>query len=171
MDQRREKRNTVAPVQAMRAERVSREVPAVGMKLAAYYREMTPIASPRVAISGIGVVSPYGVGRDQFWRHVSRGCSATRAITEFDASVFPCAVAAPVPSVSIDDAVMVERATPARGDRGGRPDPRRYSKASLIAVIAASEAWQDAGLRVGEPGCGVLVGSGAGGIAVAERPY
>jgi 3-oxoacyl-[acyl-carrier-protein] synthase II len=128
-------------------------------------------AAPRVAITGIGVVSPYGVGRDRFWRHVSRGCSATRAITEFDASVFPCAVAAPVPSVSIDDAVIVERATPARGDRGGRPDPRRYSKASLIAVIAASEAWQDAGLRVGEPGCGVLVGSGAGGIDVAERQY
>ena len=128
-------------------------------------------AAPRVAITGIGVVSPYGVGRDRFWRHVSRGCSATRAITEFDASAFPCLVAAPVPNVSIDDAVIVERATAARGDRAGRSDPRRYSKASLIAVIAASEAWQDAGLRLGEPGSGVLVGSGAGGIDVAERQY
>ena len=42
----------------------------------------------RVAITGIGVVSPYGVGREVFWRHVSRGCSATRGITEFDASAF-----------------------------------------------------------------------------------
>src|SRR5262249_4241948 len=48
---------------------------------------------------------------------------------------------------------------------------RRYSKASLIAVIAAREAWQDAGLRLNEPGAGVLVGSGAGGIDVAERQY
>ena len=123
---------------------------------------------PRVAITGIGVVSPFGVGRDCFWRHVSRGCSATRSITEFDASPFPCTVAAPVPPVSPEDAVPLERA----GDGPpARSDPRRYSKASLIAVIAASEAWADAGLRLNEPGAGVLVGSGAGGIDVAERQY
>jgi 3-oxoacyl-[acyl-carrier-protein] synthase II len=125
--------------------------------------------SPVIAITGIGVVSPYGVGRDVFWRHASKGCSATRAITEFDASEFPCRVAAPVPPVTIEDAIEIsERA----GDAGdGRPDPRRYSKASLIAVIAAREAWADAGLRLNEPGAGVLVGSGAGGIDVAERQY
>ena len=133
---------------------------------------MTPTAPSRVAITGIGVVSPYGVGRDRFWRHVSRGCSGTRAIADFDASPFACAVAAPVPAVSIDDAIVIaDRAPQSRGDRAGRPDPRRYSKASLIAVIAATEAWQDAGLRIGEPGAGVLVGSGAGGIDVAERQY
>src|SRR4026208_1792465 len=59
----------------------------------------------RVVISGIGVVSPYGVGRERFWTHVTRGCSATRAITEFDAAAGPCGVAAPVPSsVTIEDA-------------------------------------------------------------------
>jgi hypothetical protein len=89
---------------------------------------MTPSAPPRVAITGIGVVSPYGVGRDRFWRHVSRGCSGTRAIVDFDASPFPCAVAAPVPAVSIDDAIVIaDRAPQSRGDRAGRPDPRRYS--------------------------------------------
>jgi 3-oxoacyl-[acyl-carrier-protein] synthase II len=124
---------------------------------------------PRVAISGIGVVSPYGVGRDRFWEHVSRGCSATRAITDFDPSAFPCTVAAPVPAVSIDDdPTALERAG---GAEPGRADPRRYSKASLIAVLAAREAWADAGLRLNEPGAGVLVGSGAGGIDVAERQY
>ena len=123
-----------------------------------------------VAITGIGVVSPYGSGRDCFWRHVSRGCSATRAITDFDASPFPCTVAAPVPAIGLDDgAAVLERA----GDSppSGRPDPRRYSKASMIAVVAAREAWSDAGLRLNEPGAGVLVGSGAGGIDVAERQY
>jgi 3-oxoacyl-[acyl-carrier-protein] synthase II len=125
-----------------------------------------------VAITGIGVVSPYGVGRDRFWQHVRNGCSATRAITDFDASPFGCTVAAPVPALSIDDAVRIdERAPDAPGERSGRPDPRRYSRASLIAVVAASEAWADAGLRLGEPGAGVLVGSGAGGIDVAERQY
>ena len=38
-------------------------------------------------------------------------------------------------------------------------------------MIAATEAWADAGLRAGEPDAGVLVGSGAGGIDVAERQY
>jgi 3-oxoacyl-[acyl-carrier-protein] synthase II len=124
-----------------------------------------------VAITGIGVVSPYGVGRDRFWQHLSNGCSATRAITAFDASAYGCTVAAPVPPVTIDDAVAIGSWAPgASGDRG-RPDPRRYSRASLIAVIAASEAWADAGLRRGEPDAGVLVGSGAGGIDVAERQY
>jgi len=125
---------------------------------------------PRVAITGIGVVSPYGVGRERFWTHVSRGCSATRAITDFDASAFSCQVAAPVPGgISIDDALAVEGGN--GGVPHGRPDPRRYSRASLIAVIAACEAWRDAGLTLNEPGAGVIVGSGAGGIDVAERQY
>jgi 3-oxoacyl-[acyl-carrier-protein] synthase II len=123
-----------------------------------------------IAITGIGVVSPYGPGRDCFWRHVSRGCSATRAISDFDASAFPCTVAAAVPALSFDDSLFpLERA--GSGPPSGRPDPRRYSKASLIAVMAAREAWADAGLRLNEPGAGVLVGSGAGGIDVAERQY
>ena len=127
--------------------------------------------SARVAITGIGVVSPYGVGREVFWRHVSRGCSGTRAITAFDASDFPCTVAAPVPAVTINEAVTIAERCGSVPDRSGRADPRRYSRASLIAVIAASEAWSDAGLRLNEPNAGVLVGSGAGGIDVAERQY
>jgi 3-oxoacyl-[acyl-carrier-protein] synthase II len=127
--------------------------------------------SPRVVISGIGVVSPYGIGRECFWKHISRGCSATRPIIEFDASAFPCTVAAPVPALTIEDAPVIEVRARGNGDGGGRADPRRYSRASLIGVIAALEAWQDAGLRLNEPDAGVLVGSGAGGIDVAERSY
>jgi 3-oxoacyl-[acyl-carrier-protein] synthase II len=129
-------------------------------------------STPRVAITGIGVVSPYGAGRDCFWRHISRGCSATRAITSFDASPFACSVAAPVPSITIDDATPIAvRAPNGRTEPSGRPDPRRYSRASMIAVVAATEAWADAGLRLNEPNAGVLVGSGAGGIDVAEHQY
>jgi 3-oxoacyl-[acyl-carrier-protein] synthase II len=133
---------------------------------------MAASGSSRVAITGIGVVSPYGVGREWFWRHVRHGCSATRAIAEFDASAYSCTVAAPVPPITIEDAVPIDgRTVDERGERNGRADPRRYSKASLIAVVAATEAWDDAGLRLNEPGAGVLVGSGAGGIDVAERQY
>ena len=126
---------------------------------------------PRVAITGIGAVTPFGLGRERFWTCVSRGCSATRAITDFDATAFPCQVAAPVPPVSIDDLPEISDRAGEESDRAGRPDPRRYSRASLIAVIAAREAWLDAGLRLNEPNAGVLVGSGAGGIDVAERQY
>ena len=125
----------------------------------------------RVVISGLGVVSPYGLGRERFWSSVSRGCSATRAITDFDPSAFPCQVAAPVPAgLSMEDALPLDGRADG-GEAAGRPDPRRYSRASLIAVLAATEAWADAGLRRNEPGAGVLVGSGAGGIDIAERQY
>ncbi|HXH23944.1 MAG TPA: beta-ketoacyl-[acyl-carrier-protein] synthase family protein [Vicinamibacterales bacterium] len=121
----------------------------------------------RVAITGIGVVSPFGVGRERFWQAISAGCSGTRAITEFDVSAYPCQVAAPVPTVSMADALPL----PGDDEQGGRADPKRYSRAALFGVIAAREAWADAGLRAGEPRAGVLIGSGGGGIDVGERQY
>jgi len=125
-------------------------------------------ASARVVISGIGVVSPFGIGRECFWSALREGRSGIRAITEFDVSRFACGVAATAPVVS-DDVLSVRLAGNGRGT--GRPDPRRYSKASRLAVVAAAEAWADAGLAHGEPGAGVIVGSGAGGIDVAEHQY
>jgi 3-oxoacyl-[acyl-carrier-protein] synthase II len=123
--------------------------------------------TPRVVISGIGVVSPFGVGRECFWHHVSRGASATKAITQFDVSTYPCRVAAWVPPVSIDEAVPLD------GDmeQDGRADPRHYSRAALFGVVAAREAWRDAGLRAGEEQAGVLIGSGGGGVDIGERQY
>jgi 3-oxoacyl-[acyl-carrier-protein] synthase II len=124
---------------------------------------------PRVAITGIGVVSPFGVGRERFWECVRCGCSGTRAITDFDANAFSCRVAAPVGDVSIDDVPRLD-SDDAR-DPGYHADPKRYSRAALIGVIAAREAWLDAGLGIAEPGAGVVIGSGGGGIDVGERQY
>ena len=125
--------------------------------------------SPRIVITGIGVVSPFGVGRARFWQHVSGGCSGTRAITEFDASEFSCRVAAPVTGVTIDDVPALDGDD--LWDPGYRADPKRYSRAALIGVIAAREAWADAGLRIAEPNAGVVIGSGGGDIDVGERQY
>jgi 3-oxoacyl-[acyl-carrier-protein] synthase II len=92
---------------------------------------------------------------------VSAGVSGTRAITEFDASSLPCRVAAAVPAFNLE--------THTNGN--GHCDPRRYSRAALFGVVAAHEAWSDAGLRVGEPNAGVIIGTGGGGIDVGERQY
>ena len=127
------------------------------------------MSTPRIVISGLGAVSAFGVGAARYWDHVSRGVSGTRAITEFDASTYPCRVAAPVPPVDMTAACALDGE-----DQEGwesRADPRRYSRAALFGVIAAREAWRDAGLRVGEPGAGVIIGSGGGGIDVGERQY
>ncbi|HUR19201.1 MAG TPA: beta-ketoacyl-[acyl-carrier-protein] synthase family protein [Vicinamibacterales bacterium] len=122
-------------------------------------------SSPQVAITGIGVVSPFGVGRDTFWRAVSEGRSGTRAIDRFDASDLLCRVAAAVPDNDV--AVALEAMS-----LEGRSDPKRMARVSQIAVIAAREAMDDAGLtEAGDEGLGVLVGSGAGGIDVGERQY
>lgn len=126
----------------------------------------------RIVVSGIGVVSPYGVGRERFWQGVREGRSGTTRIEEFDPSPFACQVAAPLPPLSIDDAID-------QGEVGGdladvlreRADARRYSRASLAGVIAAREAWADAGLRAGHPDAGVIIGTGGGGIELGERQY
>lgn len=127
------------------------------------------MTQPRIVISGIGVVSAFGAGRDRFWDAVSHGWSGTRAITEFDVTGYPCRVAAPVPPVDMSMAARLEGE-----DADGwtsRADPKRYSRAALFGVIAGREAWHDAGLRVDEPNAGVIIGSGGGGIDVGEAQY
>jgi 3-oxoacyl-[acyl-carrier-protein] synthase II len=122
----------------------------------------------RIAITGIGVVSTFGVGRPTFWDHVRQGVSGTRAISEFDASRYPCQVAAAVPPVTIDAAMPLAGEN---GHGGGHADPKRYSRAALFGVIAAREAWNDAQLGFGQPSAGVIIGTGGGGIDVGERQY
>ena len=103
-----------------------------------------------------------------FWDAIRRGQSGTRAITDFDASTYPCKVAAPVPPVDISSAMALDGEL---GPRETRADPRRYSRAALFGVLAAREAWNDAGLSFAEPNAGVIIGSGGGGIDVGERQY
>jgi 3-oxoacyl-[acyl-carrier-protein] synthase II len=134
----------------------------------------------KVAITGIGVVSTFGVGREVFWRHVRQGISGTRAITEFDATSYPCRVAAAVPPIASEDVAALVGSNGnghANGDSSRRPrdvakaDPKRYSRAALFGVVAAREAWNDAGLTEGEENAGVIIGTGGGGIDVGERQY
>ena len=126
------------------------------------------MTSSRVAITGIGVVSAFGAGRETFWDAIRQGRSGTRAITDFDASTYPCRVAAPAPPIDMAAAAALEGEL---GPRDSRADPKRYSRAALFGVVAAREAWSDAGLSFAQPRSGVIIGSGGGGIDVGERQY
>jgi 3-oxoacyl-[acyl-carrier-protein] synthase II len=114
------------------------------------------------------VVSAFGAGRNTYWDAIRSGRSGTRAITEFDVSTYPCRVAAPVPPIDIGDAEPLAGEPDARESHA---DPKRYSRAALFGVVAAREAWNDAGLTFNEPNAGVIIGSGGGGIDVGERQY
>src|SRR5437660_12088883 len=100
-----------------------------------YYSVMPSAGAPRIVITGIGVVSPFGVGRERFWEHVTRGCSGTRAITEFDASAFGCRVAAPVADVTADAMPTLDGDD--LWDPGYPADPQRYSRRAPVGVIPA----------------------------------
>ena len=52
----------------------------------------------RVVITGLGVVAPNGIGKDEFWNSLVRGSSAVDFITSFDTSPYPCKIAAEVKS-------------------------------------------------------------------------
>ena len=118
----------------------------------------------RAVITGIGVVSPFGMGSERFLQGIRAGRGAVRVISLFDPGDLPCRVAAEVPGFEAASVLSEEDL-----DRVGRIVP--------LSVVAAREALADAGLEgeaLGEAerrDFAVLVGSGAGAIDYAERQY
>ncbi len=115
------------------------------------------------AITGLGVVSPFGLGVEAFRAGLREGRSATRRISLFDPGDLPCQVAAEVPG--FDPAAHLD---PEDLPRVGRIVP--------MAIAAAREALGDAGLPDALTAeevrrIGVIIGSGAGAIDFAERQY
>ena len=118
----------------------------------------------RVVVTGIGVVSPNGVGRPEFWRACARGLSGTGPITLFDPTDHECRVAGEVRGFD------VEAHLPAK--------TRRYGmRVVAMALAATAEAVADAGIdtrRLSEDErrrTGVILGTGAAGIAFGEEQY
>ncbi len=120
--------------------------------------------SYRAVITGIGVVSPFGLGTESYCRGLREGRSATRRIALFDPGELPCQVAGEVPG--FDPAAYLPEED---RDRVGRVVP--------MAIAATTEAMEDAGLDAERLApemrgrIGVLLGSGAGAIDFAERQY
>ena len=110
----------------------------------------------RVVVTGLGVVSPYGVGVRPFWGGLSSGRCAIRPITLFETDGFRSRIAGEVPA----DAVAA------------LPASRRRSRADRFGLTAAREAVADAGLsRAEQAMAGVIVGGVGGGMLEVEAWY
>jgi len=114
--------------------------------------------SRRVAITGLGAVTPLGLDAPSTWEAAVAGRSGVGWIEAFDASTFPVRIAAEVNGFDPGELVPAKEA-------------RRMDRNVLLAVAAAHEAWADAGLDdVDRSRVGILVGSAIGGIAtIAEQ--
>ena len=118
----------------------------------------------RAVITGIGAVSPNGIGREAFWQATRLGQSGVRRITRFDPSGFQVQIAGEIPD--FDETAEVEI-----------KDRPHVSRCVPLAAAAAREAVADAGI---EPArmtrdelrrIGVLTGSGGGSQDFTEQQY
>lgn len=110
----------------------------------------------RVVVTGIGLVTPVGIGVETAWSNILAGKSGGGRITRFDPSAFATQIACEIHD--FDPLTVADR-----------KDARRYDRFSLLALASTAEAMESAGLE-GVPGAlpperfGVIVGSGIGGM-------
>ena len=118
----------------------------------------------RVVITGMGVVSPNGTGREAFARATLAGASGVKKIKRFDASGISVRIAGEVQD--FDELAWVEKR-----------ERRNMSRVLPLAIAASSEALEDAGVRPDamsldeRRSTGVVVGSGGGAMEFTEEQY
>ena len=115
----------------------------------------------RAVITGIGVITPIGTGRENFWTGLRRRESAVRSITRFDPTPFKCHIAAQVDDFSAADHVEERRA-------------RRLDRFALFSIAAARLALADGELdprREDPDRFGTMMGTALGGVAEAESQH
>jgi 3-oxoacyl-[acyl-carrier-protein] synthase II len=123
---------------------------------------MTAGSAPRrVAVTGIGAVTPVGHGADGLWEGVLANRSAVRTIDRFDASPFPSHIAAQIDDFDPADHLDARRA-------------RRLDRFSQLSVAASRMAAEHAGWT--DPSrsrerTGIWIGSALGGVAFGEEQH
>jgi 3-oxoacyl-[acyl-carrier-protein] synthase II len=113
----------------------------------------------RVVITGVGLLTPIGSGRDDFWTAVTSGRSGIEPVRSFDTSDFPVHLGAEVKDFN-----------PAAHVR--RQDPRQLGRASQLAIAAGWMAVEDAGIDVASTNpsrVGVSMGTTSGEPLFVER--
>ncbi|KAK9813172.1 hypothetical protein WJX72_010081 [[Myrmecia] bisecta] len=119
--------------------------------------------SKRVVITGMGVASCFGNDVDKFYDSLLAGKSGIAPITRFDASQFPTNFAAQIKD--FDNEGLIDK-----------KNARRYDDCLSYALVSAKKALIQAGLEIGSDDfnkldktqCGVLIGSGMGGLTVFQ---
>ena len=115
----------------------------------------------RVAVTGIGPVTPIGIGVDDFWSALTSGKSGVGPLTRFDTDEFPVKIAAECADFDIENFLEAKRA-------------RRLERFAQLAYAAARLALDDAGLKPEDPDparVGIVIGTGIGGIALFEEEH
>ena len=113
----------------------------------------------RIAVTGLGIISPVGVGQAAAWSNILAGNSGVAKITRFDPANFPVHIAAEVKGFDVGQYLSPKEA-------------RRYDTFVHYGLVSTMEAITDAGLD-GYAGdmerVGVCVGSGIGGLPMIEE--
>ncbi|MEX0766228.1 MAG: beta-ketoacyl-ACP synthase II [bacterium] len=115
----------------------------------------------RVAITGLGVISPIGIGKDRFWNALMEGRSGVDRISRFDASGFDSKIAAEVRD--FDPADYMDK-----------KETRRNDRFVQFAYAASRMALDDSGFSITPQNgtqVGVLIGSGIGGATTWEEQH
>ena len=116
----------------------------------------------RVVVTGLGAITPLGVGIDRTWNRVLAGESGIGGIQGFDVSDLPCKIAGHVPpgGTSQGEFNADDWVTP--------KDQRKMDKFIVYAIAAAKLAVEDSGWKAEteeqQERTGVLIGSGIGGL-------
>jgi 3-oxoacyl-[acyl-carrier-protein] synthase II len=122
----------------------------------------------RVVVTGLGLLSPFGMGFEHSWKELLSGRSAARRVTEFQVDDLPCQIAHIIPRGDGSDGTFNPEAV---------LEPKELRKIGsfiLYGIAAADEALKDSGWapNTHEEQCatGVMIGSGIGGIeGIAEN--
>jgi len=113
----------------------------------------------RVVVTGLGVVSPIGIGTETFWSNLIAGKSGVGRITHFDPTLFSTQLAAEVKDFNPSDYL-------------DKKEARRLAHFIQYAVAAAQLAVKDAALNIRPENAnetGVIIGSGIGGLQMCEE--
>ena len=116
------------------------------------------ILKRRVVVTGLGLLTPLGIGVEKTWNALCAGKSGIRRITKFDPSAHACQIAGEVPDFNPADYIE-------------KKDIKKMDTFIHFAVAASQMAVDDAGLKVTEENAdrvGVYIGSGIGGLPAIE---
>lgn len=115
----------------------------------------------RVVITGVGVISPLGTGKEKFWASLVAGKSGINPVTRFPAGEFPTRIAGEVKDFQVEDYF-------------DRREAKRMDRFAHYAVAASRMAVADAGLNLEEEDpetVGVIFGTGIGGTETFEEQH